>query len=383
MGGETKTQSGTQTATPWAGAIPHLNEIMGNAQRLYTDGTQGIGTAINPTGANAPINPMLNIGQAGMTYKANTDAVTGAASYPWNDSLKQIQGGGLSPDMQSQIGKLQGMAGGDDNNPYLQQMLDTQANRLRNQVGSTMAGGGRYGSAGHQDALVRSISEAQNPILMQAYENNRNRMLQANQAILGAQGQGAQRALGYSALAPELDSLQYRPFERISAVGDYLQGRDQAELDLTRANFNRAQLMPWENLGRYGEALGYTSPFSANAVSKTTTATEKSPNSFMDYMKLFTPNAGGYSSAGSILGGIGSLAALSDREAKTDIKKVGTNERTGLDIFAYRYKGDPKSYPKVVGPMAQDIEKKYPGSTERIDGMLVVKPKAVGLLEAV
>jgi hypothetical protein len=329
------------------------------------------------------MNQTIANAQGGIMNTAGQSVAEGLPSQPYRTAIGQMQSSGLSPDMQSQIGKLQGMAGGDDNNPYLQQMLDTQANRLRNQVGSTMAGGGRYGSAGHQDALVRSISEAQNPILMQAYENNRNRMLQANQTILGAQGQGAQRALGWGALSPELDSLQYRPYERMGAVGDYLQGRDQSELDLTRANFERSQLMPWENLGRYGEALGYTSPFSANAVSKTTSETTKQPYSFMDYMKLFTPNAGGYSSAGSVLGGLGSLAALSDREAKTDIKKVGKNERTGLDIFAYRYKGDPKSYPKVVGPMAQDIEKKYPGSTERIDGMLVVKPKAVGLLEAV
>jgi hypothetical protein len=99
-----------------------------------------------------------------------------------------------------------------------------------------------------------------------------------------------------------LDSLQYRPYERMGAVGDYLQGRDQSELDLTRANFERSQLMPWENLGRYGEALGYTSPFSANAVSKTSTETTKQPHSFMDYMKLFTPNSYGDSTAGVLAG---------------------------------------------------------------------------------
>jgi hypothetical protein len=299
MGSETKTQSGTQTATPWAGSIDHLNTIMDTGKGLFQSGQ---GTQINTLPANAPMNQTIANAQGGIMNTAGQYAYEGNNSLPIRTALGQMQSSGLSPDMQSQIGKLQGMAGGDDNNPYLQQMLDTQANRLRNQVGSTMAGGGRYGSAGHQDALVRSISEAQNPLLMQAYENNRNRMLQANQTILGAQGQGAQRALGWGALSPELDSLQYRPYERMGAVGDYLQGRDQSELDLTRANFERSQLMPWENLGRYGEALGYTSPFSANAVSKTTTATEKSPNSFMDYMKLFTPNTSGDSTAGVLAG---------------------------------------------------------------------------------
>jgi hypothetical protein len=299
MGSETKTQSGTQTATPWAGSIPHLNNIMATGEGLFRSGQ---GTSINPLPANTAMNQTLANAQGGIMNTAGQSVAEGLPSLPYRTAVGQMQSNGLSPDMAAQIGKLQGMAGGDDNNPYLQQMLNTQADRLRNQVGSSMSGAGRYGSAGHQDALVRSISEAQNPILMQAYENNRNRMLQANQAILGAQGQGAQRALGWGALSPELDNLQYRPFERMGAVGDYLQGRSQAELDLTRANFDRAQLMPWENLSRYGEALGYTSPFTANAVSKTTTATEKSPNSFMDYMKLFTPNTSGDSTAGVLAG---------------------------------------------------------------------------------
>ena len=35
-------------------------------------------------------------------------------------------------------------------------------------------------------------------------------------------------------------------------------------------------------------------------------------------------------------------------------------------MYAYRYKGDPKSYPKVVGPMAQDIEKHHPSAVKKI-----------------
>ena len=57
---------------------------------------------------------------------------------------------------------------------------------------------------------------------------------------------------------------------------------------------------------------------------------------------------------------------------KTDISKVGKDKETGLDLYAYRYKGDPKSYPKVVGPMAQDIEKKYPDQVKDIGGRKAV-----------
>jgi hypothetical protein len=62
------------------------------------------------------------------------------------------------------------------------------------------------------------------------------------------------------------------------------------------------------------------------------------------------------------------ITAFSDRRDKTDIKKLGKENEFGLPLYAYRYKGDPKSYPKVVGPMAQDVEKKYPGVVKEVGG---------------
>lgn len=78
---------------------------------------------------------------------------------------------------------------------------------------------------------------------------------------------------------------------------------------------------------------------------------------------------------GALLGGL--LGIFSDKNEKTDIKKVG--KVNGLNMFAYRYKGDPKSYPKVVGPMAQDVEKKYPGSTRKVGGRMVINGLSGGL----
>jgi hypothetical protein len=54
---------------------------------------------------------------------------------------------------------------------------------------------------------------------------------------------------------------------------------------------------------------------------------------------------------------------MSDKDTKTDIQKVANGE---IPLYAYRYKGDPKTYPKVVGPMAQDIEKKYPKAIKKV-----------------
>jgi hypothetical protein len=73
---------------------------------------------------------------------------------------------------------------------------------------------------------------------------------------------------------------------------------------------------------------------------------------------------------GSVLGGL----LKSDRRDKTDIEKLGKHR--GVDMYAYRYKGDPKTYPKSVGPMAQDVEKKFPGSTFGIGGHRVINTRA-------
>ena len=43
-------------------------------------------------------------------------------------------------------------------------------------------------------------------------------------------------------------------------------------------------------------------------------------------------------------------------------------------MHAFRYKGDPKTYPKVVGPMAQEVEEKFPGATQSTGGKLTVDP---------
>ncbi len=91
---------------------------------------------------------------------------------------------------------------------------------------------------------------------------------------------------------------------------------------------------------------------------------------------------GGLASLGGTLGGAGikAFGQSSDREDKTDISKLGKDSKTGLEMYAYRYKGDPKSYPKTVGPMAQEIEKKAPGAVRSIGGHKVVTPGGLGVI---
>ncbi len=61
---------------------------------------------------------------------------------------------------------------------------------------------------------------------------------------------------------------------------------------------------------------------------------------------------------GSLLGGVGSLFALSDKDTKKDIRKVG-------GLYEYRYKTDPKGSPKRIGVMAQEVEKIRPDAVAK------------------
>src|SRR5262249_37077101 len=71
--------------------------------------------------------------------------------------------------------------------------------------------------------------------------------------------------------------------KRITAVGDVLQGRQQAELDAQKALFGQAETMPWTQLGRYLAAVSPFNPvFSAATDSTKTTTTpfnsQQAPN---------------------------------------------------------------------------------------------------------
>lgn len=116
----------------------------------------------------------------------------------------------------------------------------------------------------------------------------------------------------------------------------------------------------WQQLAQLASLLRITNPGMNTNTTSTGVTTETKPTDW-----------------GSILlGGLGlatkAAPLLSDRKDKTDIKKLGPDPDTGVPMYAYRYKGDPKNYPKVVGPMADDLEKFLPGITKLIGGHQVV-----------
>ncbi len=112
------------------------------------------------------------------------------------------------------------------------------------------------------------------------------------------------------------------------------------------------------------------------------------PTDMLKLLMQSVPNTYGQTSTSTVptqsnpissLAGLATIASLffSDRRDKTDIQKLGTDPALDLPMYAYRYKGDPKGYPKIVGPMAQDVEKKYPSAVHEVGGHKVVNLQAL------
>jgi hypothetical protein len=202
---------------------------------------------------------------------------------------------------------------------------------------------------------------------MAAQQLNQQAALQGSQQRLQAAGQlGALAGQGQqSYLQGAMGAIQGQTLD---------QQQRQAQLDAARQYYTEQQQFPLQQLQIPLTALGMT-PYG-----QTTTTTQSLPpsNGLMQGLgaasagvgilgSLFSPAGGG-----GMLSGMLPALGLSDKNMKEDVTKVGKDKETGLDLYAYRYKGDPKTYPKVVGPMAQDVAEKYPDQVSRVGNRLAV-----------
>lgn len=133
-------------------------------------------------------------------------------------------------------------------------------------------------------------------------------------------------------------------------------GSRQALIDAAQKKFYEARDYPIEGLNTRLAALGMSPYGKTETSNKVATSEDKGP----DWATILL---GGAKALPGIMG------MFSDRTAKTDIVKLSDGE---IPMYAYRYKGDPKTYPKVVGPMAQDVEKKFPKAVKKIGGKRVI-----------
>lgn len=166
-----------------------------------------------------------------------------------------------------------------------------------------------------------------------------------------AQGQKAREsgaAQGLLSTAGGQQGARLSDAGALLGAGQQDTGSRQKVIDAAMQKFSEMTGYPVEQLNIRLAALGM-SPYGKTETGTKTSSTETP----MDWA---TTGLG-------VLKALPALAAMSDRRTKTDIMKVSGGE---IPMYAYRYKGDPKTYPKVVGPMAQDIEKKYPSAIKKV-----------------
>lgn len=215
----------------------------------------------------------------------------------------------------------------------------------------------------------------------QIQENNLTRSLQAQglnqQAVLG-QNRTAVDASRAAMTGGQIgQQLTGQELSMLEASGRAQTSLAQGELDLGYSNFLEQQAYPMDMLNLRMSALGQ-SPYGR---SQTTTSPTTSQNSWLTGLGGASTGASIANALGQTGGaamgitGLGALAGiLSDENDKKDVQKLGKDPDTGLTMYAYRYKDAPASSQKVVGPMAQEVEKKMPGMVKKIGGHRVITP---------
>lgn len=304
-------------------------------------------------------------------YSGQTVAGTNQTTQDAYDFFKQTMGAGNA--QRDQANDLFSKAGaginGLDRNAYMNPYIDEVENkalgaldreRVKALMGNSDAaiaanafGGSRHGVV---DAVTNSESINNAGVLSAnlrkgAYDNASG-LMQQDIANMISGGQGL--LAGGQSVADQ----RGKDFAGLLGIGQAEQGQTQRELDDKYQRWQGKQNEDINDLNMLLSALGM-SPYGK------TENTDK-----------VTSGGGGTDIAQAGLGVFSLLLGLfggSDEDLKTDIKKIGDDPATGLPMYSYRYKGDPKSYPKVVGPMAQDVEKLYPGLVTEVGGKLAVR----------
>lgn len=185
--------------------------------------------------------------------------------------------------------------------------------------------------------------------------------------VSGAQTQGRgwlDAATSYLNTAEGRQKATLQDVTGMLAAGKSEQAQRQAEIDADKGRWEDKRNFGIEKLNLLLASLGMSPYGQKETTTKTATSEQAGPD---------------WATAG--LGVLQMLLPMfSDRRDKTDIEKLGTDPDTGLPMYAYRYKNDPKNTPKIVGPMAQDVEKKWPKAVKEIGGHKVIDVR--GMLAA-
>jgi len=266
--------------------------------------------------------------------------------------------------------------------PLMQQQNALSQNQQANAANSANAfGGSRQG-------VQQGVAQAQGAmnIGQMASQLNQANFAQAQAAATGdisrdlaaqTSNQGADQAninsllaagTGLAGLGTQAQTNQRQQFLELSTAGAQQQQQAQAGINAQINQFNQANAYPGQQLSVLQSALGMT-PYGSTTMGSSTgqQQTTSTPSMASDIFGGLQALGGAFGAGGPFgAGGAGAALFASDRHLKTDIVKTGVHPPSGLPIYSYRYKGDPKSYPKVAGPMAEDAMQVAPHAVRTV-----------------
>ena len=180
----------------------------------------------------------------------------------------------------------------------------------------------------------------------------------ANQAKINSDIAASQ---GLTNTGDSLNKANIANWTMLQSAGADQQQQQQNQINAQMSKFNQAWNYPSQQLSTLLTSLGMSPHDTATSGSGTSqSTTESTPNwaeigtsLFGDATKLFGPTG-------------------SDKKLKKDVTSLGADPVTGVPIKSFRYKGQSPTAPKIVGPMAQDVEAAMPGSTVKLNGVMGV-----------
>ena len=262
--------------------------------------------------------------------------------------------------------------------PYLRASLDAQKAAAQRQFEGTklpqfeaqaVAAGGMSGLGSRAGVQAAELQSGQNRLMADLEATGQQKAYEDAQRLFKSQKEREkQSALALQNLNKEMFTGGIKEQALLDAIGGEKQQMAQTMLDeaqtkyYDKEEFARNELNKW-----YQSLLG-------NPI-------WKQPN----YEKTGTQGGGGPGMGKTLTSLISTgIGLFSDERMKTDVQKLPKKDKeTGLPLYAFRYKGDPKNYPKVVGPMAQEVEKKYPNSVDEVGGRKVIKAAGGGGLSSI
>jgi len=209
----------TTISQPWAPQIPYIEQGYQGAQQNYNTPK-----TFYPNNMTVPFSPQSESAMQGIEQRA----ITG------NPLLQQAQQ--HSSDVLSGNYLNQG-------NPGWANMTQSVYDSIRAPTDTQFAGAGRYGGAGHEEMMARTLGNTMAPLAYQNYNDERQRMMSAMEG------------------APGLAQQDYFDYGQLAGVGQAREAKGQKTIEEDIARYNFGQNEADQRLSTYmtnilGKAVG-------------------------------------------------------------------------------------------------------------------------------